>query len=336
MRWNRGWKGSLAGLGGLVVLLVGTVASAPPASGQQKKRIAYISAAQVTVGTYEITHYTGFQKMVQKYGFDANTVEKVDYSKAPELMRALAAQGAAVVIVNSGGFAAALDEVAPEFPRTWFVGTSDIRPPDKHKNVAGFVANWNEIGHLVGTGVGLATRTNKVGIISAVPILSLNRVIASLMQAAKLVNPKVTVEVRYTQSWVDNARSKEAALALIAEGADIIVPYVGSADVGVIAAVKEKNAKMVGHFGDAYPQAPEHIFTSGLVNADRLYDILGGLIAANRVEPKIYSMDVASGVVDFAPTRGVVPASVEQKMAETREAIKSGKIKVEHLVYTPK
>ncbi len=324
----------LMSLAAIAVLAAG--GTPVPASAQQAKRIAYITTGLVTVGSYEIVHHTGFQKMLQKYGFESTIVEKVDYSKAAELMRTLAAQGAAVVIANSAGFAAALDEVAPEFPKAWFVGTSDIRPPDKHKNVAGFVPNWNEIGYLVGTGMGLATKTNKVGVLSAVPILSLNRTFASLIQAAREVNPKVAVEVRYTQSWVDNAKSKEAALALIAEGADILAAYLGSADVGAIAAVKEKNVKLVGHFADAYAQAPQNAFTSGVVHADRMYDILGGLIAANRLEPKVYSMDVAAGVVDFAPTRGLVPAAVEQRMAEAREAIKTGRIRVERLVYTPK
>jgi basic membrane protein A len=323
----------LLGLG--VVLTAGSGGSGS-ASAQQKKRIAYLSVGQVTVGTYEITHYTAFQKMVQKYGFEGTPVEKVDYSKAPELMRTLAAQGAAMIIVNSGGFAAALDEVAPEFPKTWFVGTSDIRPPDRHKNVAGFSPDWNEIGYLVGTGAGLATKTNKVGVISGVPIMSVNRVIGSLIHAAKTVNANVKVEVRYTQSWVDNARSKEAAQALIAEGVDILVPYNGSADAGVLEAVKEKNVKMVANYADGYHLGPKHVFTSGVVHADRMYDILGDLFSTSRLEPKIYVMDIAKGIVDFGPTRGLVPDSVERKMAEAREAIKAGRIKVDRLVYTPK
>lgn len=326
----------LIGLAGLAVLAAAVPVRPAPTNGQQKKRIAYITTGQVTVGNYETAHYGGFQKMLRKYGFEGTTLEKVDYSKAPELMRTMAAQGASVVIVNSGGFAGALDEVAPEFAKTWFVGTSDIRPPDKHKNVAGFTPQWNEFGYLIGSGVAVATKSNKVGIISAVPIMSLNRAIGSLIDSAKAVNSKISVEVRYTQSWVDNAKSKEAALALIAEGADVLLAYVGSAEPGVIEAAKEKNVKLVGYIVDAYHQAPKNIFTSQIINMDRLYDIVGELIATNRLEPKIYPMDVASGVLDFAPTRGLVPPEVERKLAEVREGIKTGRIKVERLVYTPK
>lgn len=334
MTWNGAGSRFLFGLAALAILAA--AAEPMPSSAQQKKRIAYITVGQVTVGNYEIAHYGGFQKMLSKYVFEGTTVEKVDYSKAPELMRTLAAQGASVVIVNSGGFAGALEEVAPEFPKVWFVGTSDIRPPDKHKNVAGFTPQWNEFGHLIGSGVAVATKTNKVGIVSAVPIMSLNRAIGSLIASAKAVNPKVNVEVRYTQSWVDNAKSKEAALALIAEGADVLLAYVGSAEPGVIEAAKEKNVKMVGYIVDAYQQAPKNIFTSQIINMDRLYDIVGELISTNRLEPKIYPMDVASGVLDFAPTRGLVSPEVERKLAETREGIKTGKIKIERLVYSPK
>ena len=336
MQWKRFARGGFVAVAGIAVLVAASWPWAAPASAQQKKRIAYITTALVTVGNYEIAHYGGFQKMLQKYGFEGTPVEKVDYSKAPELMRTLAAQGASVIIVTSGGFAAALEEVAPEFPKVWFIGTSDIRPPDKHKNVAGFTPQWNEFGYMIGPGVALATKTNKVGIVSAVPIMSLNRAVASLMASAKATNPKVTVDVRYTQSWVDNTKSKEAALALIAEGADILLPYVGSAEPGVIEAVKEKNVKMVGYIVDSYQVAPKNIFTSQIINMDRLYDIVGELIATNRLEPKIYPMDVASGVLDFAPTRGLVPPEVERKLAETREGIKTGKIKIERLVYSPK
>lgn len=301
----------------------------------EQLQVAYITAAETSVGNYEIAHVQSFEKMADKYEFETTVVEKTDYARAPEVMRDLASRGFDAIIVNSGGFATALAEVAAEFPETWFIGTSDITDPSGTSNMAGFVPNWDQLGYVTAAAVAEATGTNQVGIVTGEPILSLNRIIGNIMHYGVAFNPELEVEVRFTQSFVDNAKSKEASLALIADGTDVLIPMIGSAEPGVFEAAKAEDALLVGYYVDAYEQAPEIVFTSQLVVTDFGYDELGGLLSSDSLEPKIYPLDVANGGLDYAKTRGTVPEAVQAAIDGAIQDIKSGDVEVESHPYEP-
>jgi simple sugar transport system substrate-binding protein len=75
---------------------------------------------------------------------------------------------------------------------------------------------------------GMMTKTNKIGYIASVPIPEVVRGINAATLAARAVNPDVTTQVIWVNSWYDPGKEADAAKALISNGADIIMQHTDS------------------------------------------------------------------------------------------------------------
>jgi simple sugar transport system substrate-binding protein len=74
----------------------------------------------------------------------------------------------------------------------------------------------------------MLTKTNKIGYIASVPIPEVVRGINAATLAARKVNPEVTTQVVWVNSWYDPGKEADAAKALISNGADIIMQHTDS------------------------------------------------------------------------------------------------------------
>ena len=73
-----------------------------------------------------------------------------------------------------------------------------------------------------GIAAGMLTETDQIGYVGAFPIPELIRQINAFVQGARLTNPDVTADVRWTNAWLDPPAVTQAVNALINDGADVI------------------------------------------------------------------------------------------------------------------
>lgn len=300
-------------------------AETPPAK-EEPIKVAYVTAAMANSGSYEITHYAAFQKMVAKYGFVPTLVENVNYGQTPEIVRGLASQGNKMIVTLDAGQATGFYQVADEFPNVWFVIMSFVESTEGKKNVAAFVPNFKEAGYLCGVVGAMKSKTGKLGIVSGEPIKAIEQQVDGWKLGAQSVNPAADVQIRYTQSWVDNSKSKEAALSLIAGGADVLMAAT-PAENGVYEAAREKAASVIGYYSDCHDRS-ETVITSYLVKCDNMYDKLGELFKATQLEAKIYLSGIATDAIGMAMGHGRITPEIEQKIQQVIADFKSGKITV--------
>ncbi len=102
------------------------------------------------------------------------------------------------------------------------------------------------------------TKSNIIGVVGAMPIPEVNRLVNAYIAGAQSVNPEVAVKVSFINSFDDLATAHEAALAQIGAGADVLY----AERDGVIAAAKEKGVLAIGNMSDQQAQAPENVITS--------------------------------------------------------------------------
>lgn len=315
-------------------LLSLALGSAPFAAEKPKAVILHVGVT--TSGNWDLEGFKAFKAMGEKHGFEISTAERVSYAKAAQIMRDYASRGYKLIMAHSSGFGGAAIEVAPEFPNSWFVVVSDLKSTGGRKNVAGWAYNWNEYGYLEGVFAGLMTKTNKVGIVAAIPIPSISRQIASFIEGMKSVNPKGEVEVIWAQTWTDPAKGKEAALQLIARGADIVTHAANITGWGVFEAAKEKNVMALGNYSDESDRAPDNILTSGVLDFKKGYDELGRMVKAGSLKPTVYQANIANGDVYLAPYHKSVPEDVRKKVDEVKAKIASGELKIPVIMYKSK
>ena len=85
----------------------------------------------------------------------------------------------------------------------------------------------------------------------------------NLKKIVSSIDPSIKIVDVYTGDYNDINKAKEAALALIDGGADIVIGTVDAGNVGVFQAAAEKNVMVMGWIQDQYDLGPNNILTSG-------------------------------------------------------------------------
>ena len=180
--------------------------------------------------------------------------EGVSGTDYPRAMREYAEQGIPLIIGETYAVEKLGREVAADYPETAFVMGSSGGPSGDNFGVFG---TWNHDGaYLAGMLAGKMTKTNVVGSVGAMPIPEVNMLINAFAAGVKAVNPDAKHLVTFIGTFFDPPKAREAGLAQIDAGADILFgERIGTAD-----AAKERGILSVGSLIDYTPRYPETVF----------------------------------------------------------------------------
>ncbi len=159
--------------------------------------------------------------------------------------------------------------VAKDFPNVAFAAGSEYSPTSP--NFAVF-DNWlHQPAFLAGLIAGEITKNNKIGVVAAMPINEVNRIVNAFIYGAKTANPDVKVMVVYLlgnippgeSPWYHPATAKRLAKTLIDNGVDVIfAERVGAEEAAKEAHAAGKEVWIIGNMADQYSRAPEVTITS--------------------------------------------------------------------------
>lgn len=321
---RRGFMAAMGAVAGTAMV------SGPMPARAAGKKVAAIFFGQAKVGNFEITGSTAFEAMVKKYGFESEFAEQVPFEGGKEVMTDFANREFDLVVAHSSGYQSAVLDVAPNFPKTWFVLMVDGDSTGGNPNVAVYAFSTYEVLYLSGAVAGLMTKSTKLGIVGAIPLPGIRSEMAGFIDGAKAANPAVEVESIWINSFTDAAKGKEAALAMIGRGADIIGHVSDAAGEGVFQAAREKGAKAIGAFADEGITNPDVVLTSGSFNEMLSWDLLGKGLSEGTLEPKVNFGGIKEGWISQGGYHNV-PEDVQAKIEAMRADILSGK-----LVLTPR
>lgn len=197
-------------------------------------------------------------KAKQELGVDYEWVESVGYSDFERVLREYADKGPNLIMGDAFGNEEAARRVAKDYPNIAFAFGSGGGPADP--NFAVFDDWIHEPAYLCGLIAGKLTKTNIIGVVGGYPVPEVNRIVNAFIEGAKESNPKAKVKVTFIGSWFDPPKAKEAAIAQIEGGADVMF----GERYGVIDACKEKGIPVFGNVLDQSELAPEVVVTGPL------------------------------------------------------------------------
>ena len=161
-------------------------------------------------------------KAKDELGIEYTWSESVKAADFARVMREYAEGGYQLIMGDSFGAERIARRVAADYPDVAFVFGSGIGPAEP--NFAVF-DNWiHEPAYLAGLIAGRMTESNVIGVVAAMPIPEVNRITNAFLAGAREVNPDVKAKVSFIGSFFDPPKAKEAALAQIEAGADVLSP----------------------------------------------------------------------------------------------------------------
>jgi len=144
------------------------------------------------------------------------------------------------------------------------------------------------------------------------------------------------VTILYVKDMEDAAAAKEAALSLIAQGADVITGKLNAAEAGLVEAAKDKHVFVTGRGVDQTKMAPDLVLTNIVEDWPAMF----GNTADQVKKGKLFGTFVMYGY-DTKPVTGatleytagkmfnpVVPASVVKELDDEAADFATGKLKV--------
>ena len=274
-----------------------------------------------------------FLKSLESHGFKTAYSENVADADEGEALRDYASHGYLVVMGHSGRFVSAMEQVAPEFPKTQFIAVSGNagKPP----NVMSIDWNNAQFGCQIGTLAARMSKTHKVaGVYGLQGVPNITAQAGGFRICATKAGAQVTI--LYIKNMEDAAEAKEAALSLIAQGADVITGKLNAAETGLVQAAKEKQIYVTGRGFDQTKIAPDLVLTNIIEDWPGMF----GKTADQVKDGKLFGTFVLYGY-DTAPVTGakleylegkvfnpIVPEAVVKELNDLAAQFASGAMKI--------
>jgi basic membrane protein A and related proteins len=313
------------------VLAAGAACGSSMAIAQGAKssfKLAYIPCGRINDQSWSQAGYEGVLAAQKELGIEIAYSESVPPADVEAAARDYASKGFNLVMLHCGTFTDQGLKVAKDFPNTWFEVTSATQVPN---NVISVNLGQQEGSFMVGAMAGLATKTNRLGAIVAFNTLGFNRQVEGFRLGARFVNPKVELYVTYINSAEDAGKAKEAALAQIDAGADIILAATDQAATGVFRAVDERGKYVIAKYANQNALAPKVILGSLLYNQATLVLNLIKSVASGTAKGEVQEPGISQGVGTFVENAALmqgIPAEARECMLLVRQGILDEAIKV--------
>jgi basic membrane protein A len=340
-------RGTLALAASLVLLLSACAGDTTPSPGGSAAAPSGSAGAGVlkVFGAFATQIEEPWDGVIHTALEDEVAAGRIEYSFTDDIgyagdmervLRETAEQDAPDIIFGDAfGNEEAVRAVAADYPDIAFVFGSGGGPAEPNFSV---FDNWiHEPAYLAGMIAGGVTQSNVVGVVGGFPVPEVNRIVNAFIAGAQSTNKEVEVKVTFLNSWFDPAAAKEAALAQVGAGADVLF----AERFGVIEAAAENDLVAIGNMSDQMDQAPGHVVTSVTWNmAPTVEYVIDQVMAGSYTaqDLKDFSM-VGKGGAALAPINVDVPSGVPDDLAAVvaeREAeIKAGTFRVDINEGTP-
>lgn len=308
----------------IVTLLFSGCARKSPSAGTPddpyKVAFVYIGPPGDLGWTYE--HDRGRKMIEAEFGDRVQTkyIENVpEGPDAARVIRDFAQQGYDMIFATSFGYMDAMVEVAQEFPNIKFEHCSGYKTAD---NLATYFGRMYQPRYLSGIVAGRMTTNNVIGYVAAFPIPEVVRGINAFTLGARSVNPDVKVYVVWSNTWFDPVVEREAAVALLDQGADIIAQHQDTTEPQK--AAQERGMLSIGYDSDMRVFVGDTVLTSPIWNWGSYYveTVRAGMNGTWQTHQYWGSMqEGVTALADFSPK---VPQAVRDEVEAAKQKIFAG------------
>jgi basic membrane lipoprotein Med (substrate-binding protein (PBP1-ABC) superfamily) len=271
--------------------------------------------------------YAGLLAIRDSLGAEVSQVEARTPAEQAEALRTYARQGYRLVFGHGFEFQDPAERIAAESPGTIFVVTSGVRVASTG-NVVPLWFGIEEATYLAGMAAGRLTRTNKIGFVGGMELPPIVRGYQGWVNGARATNPRVETRITWLNTFDDVAAGREAALAMIRSGVDMLHHNADQAALGLFQASKESAG--VYAFGanlDQSSLAPDHVVGSVVIDLPKAFLAIAREVEEDRFTPRVERFGLAGGVIRYEPNPSVglpVPASLPATLKAASDSIIAG------------
>jgi len=225
---------------------------------------------------------------------------------------------------SGGEYEDALATIAGEHPDIQF-GVTDGAA--RNPNMSATKLSCRQMGYLAGILACNMTKSNHAAYVVGELVGGTDEGIEGYKLGIATCGKDIKVDYIATGDWADVAMAREAGLALISDGVDVLWHMLDTADAGLISAAEDKGVWAIGLYRDSSPLGPNVVLGSttgspGLM----IYELACGHGVPGETIP--VTVNTTPEGIDVHLT-DLTPKDVQQKVLDALEKMRSGEIAIE-------
>ena len=308
-----------------------TGSSAPQESasggGSEKLKVAMVCSGPINDGSWNTEGYNGLEAIKEKFNAEVTYNEQVAIDALPTVLRTYGREGYDIVIAHSVEYDEQMKRIAPEFPDTKFV---TINGSSTDTNLYSAQFSYWELMYFLGMTGALMSETNQISMITAMDSPTHQVELKAFEAGAKYANPDCVAGAAYTGDWADLTKAREASLAQIAAGSDVLLANVSSAASAILGACQEEGVKGLGWGVDMSPLADNTVIVSGLFAMPDLYIGVVESIQSGTDE-RVLKLSMRDNYMSMGEMAEWVPDEVSEAVTKRVEEFMNGDFEIEGL-----
>jgi simple sugar transport system substrate-binding protein len=295
--------------------------AATPAKAPLKVAFVYVSPVGQAGWSYQ--HDLGRREMLRELGgqVKATVVEAVaEGADAERVMRDLAAQGHGLIFATSFGYLEPALKVAADFPAVKFEHAGGYK---QAANLGTYDSRYYEARYLAGMVAGYGSKNGVAGYVAGFPVPEVVQGINAFALGMRAVNPQAQVKVVWLNTWFDPARERDAALALVNQGVDVLTNHSGSPAVPLVA--EEKGVPLLAYQSDMSAFAP-HVQLAAVTHQwGAFYIRTAREVLAGQWKPQAVWGGMRDGQVRLSALSKALPAEAAKAVQAKEKDIIAGR-----------
>ena len=301
-------------------------------------RVALLTAGPVSDAGWYAGAYEGLLRIEAELGASISHQQTRSPAEYDEAFLAYGAEGYDLVFAHGSEYQDAAIRAGAQYPETRIIVSGGGRTGP---GVQPLIFTLEQASYLAGMVAGGMTTANIVGMVGGVATPPARGTFEAFAAGARVVNPEVEVLETFIGSWDDVAAAREAAVAQLRRGADVLIHNTDGASFGVFQAVRDAQADgsrryAMGMNRDQNSVAPDVILGSAVIEIPESFmDVARRFVAGTLGDDPIYA-GADRELIRFVPNpelAEVIPADLLARVEEARAAIRAGTLNVPRIPF---
>ena len=282
----------------LVLITLSSCTSHPDTSTNSASpptfKVALLTPGPVSDAGWNAAAYEGLELIKSKLGAETALVQTKSPADFDDAFRDFASRGFNLIFAHGFEYTDSALEVAQSFPDTYFVVSSGSQSA---ANVASITFNVDQATYVEGVLAAGVSKTGVVGAVGGIELPSIKLFFEGFKRGFLSVQPKGRILISYTGNFDDVGAAKEAALAQIGQGADVLIHNSDAAGLGVFLAAEQGHAYAFGVFTNQNNVAPDVVLASAVTSTPLAFLKIATEVKEKRFHPGMLEFGMQDGMV---------------------------------------
>jgi basic membrane protein A len=312
----------------LILAFVAASGCRQPAKQQTKAsfKVALLTPGPISDAGWNAAAYDGLELVRKDLGAKTAMVQTQSPADFEDAMRDFASRGFAIVFAHGFEYTDTALKVGRLFPNTWFIVTSGS---GSAANVASISFKIEQAAYVEGVLAGSMSKSGVVGAIGGIELPAVKLTFEGFKLGFLSVRPTGRVLISYTGSFDDVGAAKEAALAQISQGADLMFHNADAAGLGVFQAAAQSDIYAFGANRNQNDVAPDTVLASAVTHIAKAFLRVASEIKAHSFKPGMIEYGMKDGMVEvvYNPRlKTKIPAEALARAEAAKQGIIAGRI----------